>query len=33
MAALGALLPWSLGALVLGRLTLARLEPLVLDEV
>ena len=33
LAALGALLPWSLGALALGRLALARLEPLILDEV
>ena len=31
--ALAALAPWSCGALLLGRLVLARLEPLVLDEV
>lgn len=31
--ALLALLPYSLGALVLGRIVLARLEPLILDEI
>ena len=31
--ALASLVPYSLGALVLGRIVLARLEPLILDEI